>query len=285
APTPALGTAVRATASGSAAAERRSGPAPYTPDGGSPADALTQAPAPEPAPAAGSAPLSAAELEELLLSVVAQLTGYPTEMLHMDMELEADLGVDSIKRVEILSAVRRRVGDLATEDVGRLGKLRTLREIVQALTEAAGAVPSGSPAPKIPTAPDIPTTPDIPTRSGRQEATALTRLVPRTVEAPASGLMTAGLLDGPVVVTGEGPDGAGITGLVAHKLAAHGIDATALAEVPQDARAVVHLGGLTASGASDEAREVHRSVFRAARAVAARAAGQGGLFVTVQDTG
>ncbi|MFJ3186926.1 SDR family oxidoreductase [Streptomyces halstedii] len=294
APPAALGTAVRATASGSAAAERRSGPAPYTPDGGSPADALAQSPAPEPAPAAGSAPLSAAELEELLLSVVAQLTGYPTEMLHMDMELEADLGVDSIKRVEILSAVRRRVGDLATEDVGRLGKLRTLREIVQALTEAAGAAPSESPAreistaPDIPTAPEIPTTPDIPTRrtmSGRQEATALTRLVPRTVEAPASGLMTAGLLDGPVVVTGEGPDGAGITGLVAHKLAAHGIDATALAEVPQDARAVVHLGGLTASGAPDEAREVHRSVFRAARAVAARAAGQGGLFVTVQDTG
>ncbi|WTX65447.1 SDR family oxidoreductase [Streptomyces halstedii] len=338
----ALGTAVRAEASGSAAAERRSGPRPFAPGGGSPADAPAQAPAPEPAraqtpeqapdpapayaPHAGAAPLSAAELEELLLSVVAQLTGYPTEMLHMDMELEADLGVDSIKRVEILSAVRRRVGDLATEDVGRLGKLRTLREIVEALTEAAGAAPSGPPgpdtpapaappagpgthaepgahngneapshtttpvAPAVPAAPavpEIPAAPDIParTRSGRQEATALTRLVPRTVEAPASGLMTAGLMEGPVVVTGEGPGGSGVTGLVARKLAAHGIDATAVAEVPQDARAVVHLGGLTASGAPDAAREVHRSVFRAARAVAARAAGQGGLFVTVQDTG
>ncbi|WP_193777320.1 acyl carrier protein, partial [Streptomyces sp. E5N298] len=57
--------------------------------------------------------LSSSELEELLLSVVADLTGYPTAMLHMDMDLEADLGVDSIKRVEILSAVRRRVGDVA----------------------------------------------------------------------------------------------------------------------------------------------------------------------------
>ncbi|SCF61417.1 SDR family NAD(P)-dependent oxidoreductase, partial [Streptomyces sp. Ncost-T10-10d] len=52
-----------------------------------------------------------------------------------------------------------------------------------------------------------------------------------------------------------------------------------------DARGVVHLGGLTGGGTPDHAREVHRSVFRAARAVAGQAAERGGLFVTVQDTG
>ncbi|MFE3740561.1 SDR family NAD(P)-dependent oxidoreductase [Streptomyces sp. NPDC059134] len=234
------------------------------------------------APAADDAPLSASELEELLLSVVARLTGYPAEMLGMDMELEADLGVDSIKRVEILSAVRRQVGDVATGDVGRLGRLRTLREIVDALTgttapEAPAAL--GPPVPEPRTGPGpAPTPPPAP-------APALTRLVPRAVESPAAGLAMAGLLDGPVVVTGEGPDGGGLTALVTRKLAERGVDATAVDEVPEGARGVVHLGALTGSGTPDGAREVHRSVFRAARSVAAVGDGHSRLFVTVQDTG
>lgn len=238
------------------------------------------------APAADAAPLSAPELEELLLSVVARLTGYPTEMLNVDMELEADLGVDSIKRVEILSAVRQRVGDVATGDIGQLGRLRTLREIVEALT-AAGRTP-GAPAPDSPavTGPRaVPKIPAMRTGSGSGQETALTRLVQRAVESPASGLATAGLLDGPLVVAGGGADGDAITALVARKLAEHGVGATAVAEVPEDARGVVHLGGLTGGSTPDDAREVHRSVFRAARAVAAQAAERGGLFVTVQDTG
>ncbi|MGW3951117.1 SDR family oxidoreductase [Streptomyces sp. NPDC004752] len=241
-------------------------------------------PVASPTPSADAAPLSAPELEELLLSVVARLTGYPTEMLNVDMQLEADLGVDSIKRVEILSAVRQRMGDVATGDVGQLGKLRTLREIVEALT--ATGRPHETPAPDSPAVTGSPADPQIPAmRTGSGQETALTRLVQRVVESPASGLAMAGLLDGPLVVTGGGPDGAAITALVARKLAAHAVDATAVAEVPEDARGVVHLGGLTGGGAPDHAREVHRSVLRAARAMAAQAAERGGLFVTVQDTG
>ncbi|MFH8439772.1 SDR family oxidoreductase [Streptomyces sp. NPDC018026] len=251
--------------------------------------ASSPAPAAAPAPADDVVSLSPKELEELLLSVVARLTGYPSAMLNMDMELEADLGVDSIKRVEILSAVRRQVGDVAVGDAGQLGKLRTLREIVDALT--GGARPPEPPEPPEPGgraagAPAVPEASEPPApRTGAGEGTPLARLVPRTVESPASGLATAGLLDGPVLVTGEGTGGCGIVGLVARKLTERGVDAAAVAEVPADARGVVHLGGLTASGAPDEAREVHRSALRAARAVAAGAAAGGGLFVTVQDTG
>jgi len=36
----------------------------------------------------------------LVLAVVAEKTGYPPEMVEMSMDLEADLGIDSIKRVE-----------------------------------------------------------------------------------------------------------------------------------------------------------------------------------------
>lgn len=263
-------------------------PAPAVPF---PAPETTAAPVDD-APVNGSVSLSPSELEELLLSVVARLTGYPTAMLNMDMELEADLGVDSIKRVEILSAVRRQVGDVATGDPGQLGKLRTLREIVETLT--GGPRPPGPPEPDAragqhsvaagaPALREVPA-PDAPD-NGADERTPLTRLVPRLVESPVSGLTTAGLLDGPVAVTGGGPGGCSVVGLVARKLVERGVAAGAVADVPEGARGVVHLGGLTAGGTPEEAREVHRSALRAARAVAPRAAGGGGLFVTVQDTG
>ncbi|MFF2183860.1 SDR family NAD(P)-dependent oxidoreductase [Streptomyces sp. NPDC058155] len=292
-PPAAVGVPATVPAVVTAAPREAPSPAPVATDVRDPA-AVPAAPS---APAAEATPLSPPELEELLLSVVAQLTGYPAEMLNVDMELESDLGVDSIKRVEILSAVRRTVGDVATGDIGQLGKLRTLREIVQALT-ATGRTPqapaqdspaavTGRPAAlEIPAVAEVPTVPEIPAmRTGTGHLTALTRLVPRAVQSPASGLATAGLLDGPLVVAGGGADGDGITALVVRKLAEHGVDATAVAEVPADARSVMHLGGLTGDGSPDHAREVHRSVFHAARAVAAQAAEQGGLFITVQDTG
>ncbi|WUT00974.1 SDR family NAD(P)-dependent oxidoreductase [Streptomyces sp. NBC_00708] len=256
-------------------------PVPPMPVAPAPAPVMVPSAVPIPASPDADAPhaMSSSELEGVLLSVVARLTGYPAEMLTLDMELEADLGVDSIKRVEILSAVRRQVGDVASGDVGRLGRLRTLREIVDALVSGPAPTPpaaTGSAAPEGAGSP----VPD--TRPGKD--VPLTRLVPRLVESPASGLVTAGLLDGPVVVTGAGPDG--LTGLVARKLVEHGVDATAVAEVPSDARAVIHLGGLTSSSAPDEARELHLSAFRAARTVAARAtAGGEVVFVAVQDTG
>ena len=39
----------------------------------------------------------------------AEKTGYPVEILNLDQQLEADLGIDSIKRVEILSGVQERL--------------------------------------------------------------------------------------------------------------------------------------------------------------------------------
>ncbi|MEE4252801.1 MAG: beta-ketoacyl synthase N-terminal-like domain-containing protein, partial [Desulfuromusa sp.] len=46
-----------------------------------------------------------ATVEPLLLSIIAEKTGYPVEMLELEMALDTDLGIDSIKRVEILSAL------------------------------------------------------------------------------------------------------------------------------------------------------------------------------------
>ena len=47
------------------------------------------------------------DLTRHLLFIVSERTGYPTEMLPMDEDIEARLGIDSIKRVEILGALQR----------------------------------------------------------------------------------------------------------------------------------------------------------------------------------
>lgn len=41
---------------------------------------------------------------------IAEKTGYREDMLELDPELEAGLGIDSIKRVEILSALQQQRG-------------------------------------------------------------------------------------------------------------------------------------------------------------------------------
>ncbi len=62
--------------------------------------------------------LSAEQVEQALLSVVSEKTGYPVETLEPDMDMEADLGIDSIKRVEILGAMQTQFPDLPKVDAG-----------------------------------------------------------------------------------------------------------------------------------------------------------------------
>ncbi|MGW0246596.1 beta-ketoacyl synthase N-terminal-like domain-containing protein [Nocardia goodfellowii] len=98
-----------------------------------PSRAAAATPVSEPAvePASGDA---AADLTALTLQVVAEKTGYPAEILNPEMHLQADLGVDSIKRVEVLSALRDRIEGLPTLDAAELGRLQTIGEIADRLT-------------------------------------------------------------------------------------------------------------------------------------------------------
>ena len=78
----------------------------------------------------------------MLLEVVAEKTGYPAEMLEPDMQLDADLGIDSIKRVEILSALQERLPEAPAIKPEHLGTLRTLGQIAEFL--ASGTESSSS---------------------------------------------------------------------------------------------------------------------------------------------
>ncbi|WP_186320326.1 phosphopantetheine-binding protein [Paenibacillus sp. Y412MC10] len=70
------------------------------------------------------------DFQQLLYQIVADKTGYPLEMLELDMDLESGLGIDSIKRVEILSALQEQLPSSINLNPTEMTALRTLGEIV-----------------------------------------------------------------------------------------------------------------------------------------------------------
>ena len=87
-----------------------------------------------------------ARIQTVMMEVVAEKTGYPTEMLELEMDMEADLGIDSIKRVEILGSVQEIISDLPELNPEDLAELRTLGEIVDYMTSKAQEVAPSAPA-------------------------------------------------------------------------------------------------------------------------------------------
>ncbi len=45
-----------------------------------------------------------------VLEIVAAKTGYPQDMLDLDLDLEADLGIDTVKQAETFAAIREAFG-------------------------------------------------------------------------------------------------------------------------------------------------------------------------------
>ena len=79
------------------------------------------------------------EIAPALLSIIGEKTGYPVEMLELSMDMEADLGIDSIKRVEIMWALQEQLPHLPQVSGSEIGELRTLKEIVDHLSSLTPA--------------------------------------------------------------------------------------------------------------------------------------------------
>ncbi|MDW7772813.1 MAG: SDR family NAD(P)-dependent oxidoreductase [Desulfobulbaceae bacterium] len=79
-----------------------------------------------------------------LLQIVSQRTGYPEEMLDMNLDLEAELGIDSIKRVEILGEFLREV--LPDAAAGAADPMESLRGVstLQGIIDWTAARNAGS---------------------------------------------------------------------------------------------------------------------------------------------
>ena len=204
----------------------------------------------------------------------------------MGMELESDLGIDSIKRVEILSAMQDLVPELPDVDLAVMASLATLGEIVDYFSAQASGIPA-------PTAPATATTttatatatatatithtPDLPAVSG-----AFGRFVVREQQVPAPGVALPGIFDASVAISGD-PDGIG-TALV-EVLTTAGVDAHLVDGIGRsEHRTVIYLGNLASVHDRDQAIALNHRAFEVAKAVAPSALA-GCTFVAVDDQG
>ncbi|MBN9117617.1 MAG: SDR family oxidoreductase [Planctomycetes bacterium] len=148
-----------------------------------------------------------------LLDLVSERTGYPKEALSIDLDLEADLGVDSIKRVEVLGALAESIeagadGKQPNLEMEKLSVIKTLRGIADYVMDALNdAGPAPTPA-------------ALPPTNGKHEALALPasangdfhpgarqgdvqRLVVRLIDAPLSARPRFSPPSGTIVITDD----------------------------------------------------------------------------------
>ncbi|MEU6164234.1 ACP S-malonyltransferase [Streptomyces tanashiensis] len=108
-----------------------------------PAPALTES-----APSVATAPVpSGAEVLEELRELYASALGYPVEVITGDADLEADLGIDSLKRAEMLGKVSAHFGLGESAVDGRFVAQPTLADLAGLIGEVRGTAPVAEAAP------------------------------------------------------------------------------------------------------------------------------------------
>ena len=107
------------------------------------------------------------------MTIVAEMTGYPAELLDLDLDLEADLGVDTVKQAEVFAAVRDRFNVERDENL-QLRDFPTLTHVIGWVRDKTGIQPTvAAPAP-VAAAPAATTAP----------APATTAAAPRPTRSP-----------------------------------------------------------------------------------------------------
>lgn len=92
--------------------------------------------------------ISEEQYRSFLVGFVVEQTGYPEDIVELDSDLEADLGIDSIKVAQMMGELQERFElDLTKIQIKSLDELRTLRQIIQVLPKSTDFVTPKSAAP------------------------------------------------------------------------------------------------------------------------------------------
>ncbi|WP_426513301.1 SDR family NAD(P)-dependent oxidoreductase [Dactylosporangium sp. McL0621] len=150
---------------------------------------------------------AASDFQGAVLAVLSERTGYPVDLIDLDLDLEADLSIDSIKRAEVAGDVAARLGLSAEGDDSQLEELvkaRTVRTMVGWLTTRVnGALPA--PAAETLSIPTQDRT-EAPAGGDARPGVAPTRMLPALVLVPDPQVQPAAALAGAtLLVTGAGP--------------------------------------------------------------------------------
>ncbi|MGW4063848.1 beta-ketoacyl synthase N-terminal-like domain-containing protein [Amycolatopsis sp. NPDC004747] len=106
-----------------------------------PAPVVLAEPQPEPEPVAETP----ADVMGTVIGVISERTGYPAEMIAADLDLEADLSIDSIKRTEIAGTLLARLGLPADDRTDQLSRDRTANALATHLESWLTPTPPAAP--------------------------------------------------------------------------------------------------------------------------------------------
>ena len=94
-------------------------------------------------------------VRQKVLDLVAEKTGYPKDMLDLELDLEADLGVDTVKQAEMFASIRETY-DIPRDPNLKLRDFPTLARVIQFVydhrPDLKAAAPPAAPAPNAPVA-------------------------------------------------------------------------------------------------------------------------------------
>jgi NAD(P)-dependent dehydrogenase (short-subunit alcohol dehydrogenase family)/acyl carrier protein len=98
-------------------------------------ESRVEAKTPAPSPTAPSKPAAEGDpVKERVLALVAEKTGYPVDMLDLDLDLEADLGVDTVKQAEVMATIREAYS-IPRDDSIKLRDFPTLAHVIRFVHE------------------------------------------------------------------------------------------------------------------------------------------------------
>jgi acyl carrier protein len=85
-------------------------------------------------------------IKEKVLEIVAEKTGYPKDMLDLDLDLEADLGIDTVKQAEMFAAIRAAYNIPRDENV-KLRDFPTLAHVIKFAQNRSGSIGASASVP------------------------------------------------------------------------------------------------------------------------------------------
>jgi len=124
-------------------------------------------------------------VKEHILTLVVEKTGYPKDMLDLDLDLEADLGIDTVKQAEIFAAIRAAYNIPRDENL-KLRDFPTLAHVIQFAHDRSGLRAS---APS-------PSTPGQEQESSKKPPLSSASPAPRAASAPRAALVSLDAANG-----------------------------------------------------------------------------------------
>jgi acyl transferase domain-containing protein/acyl carrier protein/NAD(P)-dependent dehydrogenase (short-subunit alcohol dehydrogenase family) len=121
----------------------------------------TTASIPADVPANGSA---GEPVKERILALVVEKTGYPEDMLDLDLDLEADLGVDTVKQAEMFAAIRE-IYSIPRDESRKLRDYPTLAHVIRFVYEKRPDLAASSPPVLASATPNSPTPVTLPAQA------------------------------------------------------------------------------------------------------------------------